>query len=89
MSTIRLFYSSLLIIIIVVVISTFWQYLGFKKEFTIYLAISLTIAFVLNIIGLIYGIRIGLINKRKSRIGILGNGILIILYISMVIYSVY
>ena len=87
--TIRLLITSVIITALTFLLATFWLELGFNRADTIWLALSLMISFGINIAGLIFGAIERKYNKKKALIGIIGNALLIVLFLLIVVYSIF
>jgi hypothetical protein len=87
LKTNKILLASILIIAITFIFATFWETLGLGPEETPLLAITLMIAFVFNIAGLIVAFSERKIDKRKSTIGILGHSFLIVGFLVVVSVS--
>ncbi len=68
-------------------VATFWETLGLNEDQTVWLALSQTIAFGINLAGLILGFVERKRNKKRSLVGIIGNLVFILLFVSIIVYS--
>lgn len=82
-----LFTISLIIISLTILLATFWDSFGLGTN-KIPLAISVTVAFGISIAGLVLGlIEINYNKAKKTRIGLIGNVLIIIFFGLMILYS--
>ncbi|MCJ8288401.1 MAG: hypothetical protein HRT58_00100 [Crocinitomicaceae bacterium] len=85
--TIRLLIIGGGIIVTTFFIGTFWRTFGLSSDVNVLLALSMMIAFGINLAGLIVGFVEKHKNLRKAMLGIIGNLMFILLFFSMVAYS--
>ena len=83
----------LLVISLILIIGTFLlvmfsEDLGLGEETSPFVVFPYFIAFGLNITGFIFGINEKTKSGKKPLIGIIGNGILIILFICLVLFAI-
>lgn len=87
-NTIKILSVSLLIYGITLISTYFWEDLGLGNDEAFIIATAMTIAFGFNIAGLV----VGFFERRKDRIqliiGLIGNLILICLYLAIIFYVV-
>lgn len=70
-----------------ILLATFWDSFGLGTN-KIPLAISVTVAFGISIAGLVLGlIEINYNKAKKTRIGLIGNVLIIIFFGLMILYS--
>jgi hypothetical protein len=88
LKTNKLLIISLILIIGTFILAMFTEDLGISKKIDPYLVFPYLIAFGLNIAGLIFGISEKKENGKKYLIGIYGNLILLIMFISLVVFAI-
>lgn len=87
LKSIKYLFVSSLIIILTLIIASFWESLNLGEN-KFLLAISIIIAFIISLIGLIIGVKEIKYNKTgKAWTGIIGNLIVIFFFVFIVIYS--
>lgn len=64
-----------------------WPYLDLDVETTIWIGLTFTIGFGINMSGLIAGLIEYSKNKRSARFGLIGNAIFVALFIALVVLS--
>ena len=85
--------NKLLLISLILTVGTFLlvmfqEDLGLGEETSPFVVFPFFIAFGLNITGLILGINEKTKNGKKPLVGIIGNGILIIMFICLVLFAI-
>jgi glucan phosphoethanolaminetransferase (alkaline phosphatase superfamily) len=85
--SIRLFIIGLFLMVVTFTIAIIWERLGLTSDQTIWLALSLTLVFGFNFLGLILGFFEFRRSRQKAIFGIVGNLVLIGFFVSLVIYS--
>ena len=86
--TIRLLIIGGGLIALTFLIATFWETLGLDGRHSIWLPVSMMIAFGINVAGCIMGLTERKKNKRRALVGILGNLLLILFFLAIVGYSI-
>ncbi|GEM_PF-6536031 len=82
-----LFLVSLTVTALTLLLSTFWDALGLGQDYQI-LAFILIFSALLSTIGLIIGITEYVSNKnKKTLIGIIGNGLIVLFVVGMMVYA--
>ena len=84
----KLFTYSLAIFILGIACSYVFFSLGYKNEETPFIVLFLMVAFGLNIAGLIFSFSERKIDKKKATMGMIGNLLFILLYLSSAVYVV-
>jgi len=79
-NSIRLFVVGLTILLLTMAFATFWEALGLGIEQTVWLGLSVVVAFVFNITGFIIGFVERKRNPRKALMGIIGNAVLLLFF---------
>ena len=87
MWTIRLLISGGILIGLTFLAATFWEAFGLTVNETIWLAISMMVSFGINLAGFIIGFVERKKNPKRALFGIIGNIILVLFFISIVVYS--
>ena len=85
--TIRLLVFGLALICITFLFGLLWQTIGLSEHQTIWLALSLIGAFGVNVAGFVVGFSEQKKNRKRARIGIIGNACGIAFFIAIVVYS--
>jgi hypothetical protein len=88
LKTNKLLIISVILIVGTFILAMFTEDLGINKNVDPYLVFPYLIAFGLNITGLIFGLSEKKENGKKSIIGIIGNLILLIMFITLGIYAI-
>ena len=86
--SIRLLIIGVVMIVSTFLIATFWEVIGLTRTETIWLAISLMVSFGINLAGFIIGFLERKKNPKKALIGIIGNGVFVLLLFSIVVFSI-
>lgn len=85
--TIRLFIAGGILIVLTFLFASFWEALGLSSSSLILLALCQILSFGINIAGLIFGFVEKKKNPKWAVIGIIGNLILILFFISIIAYA--
>jgi hypothetical protein len=88
LKTNKLLTISLILIVGTFILAMFTEDLGISENIDTYLVFPYLISFGLNIAGLIFGISEKKENGKKSIIGIIGNLILLIMFVALGIYAI-
>lgn len=87
--TIRFLIIGTLIIVATFVAATFWEAMGLTTYETIWLALTMILAFLVNITGFIVGFLERKKNSKRAIFGIIGNGLLVLFFLMIVVYSLF
>tara|TARA_R110002033_G_scaffold171028_2_gene215338 strand:+ start:2010 stop:2294 length:285 start_codon:yes stop_codon:yes gene_type:complete len=88
LKTNKLLLTSLILIVGTFILAMFTEDLGINEKIDSYLVFPYLIAFGLNIAGAIFGVIEKTKKGKKSLTGIIGNSILLILFISLGIFAI-
>jgi hypothetical protein len=86
MKTVRLLNISLILLVLSLITAFSWTALGFKNEEMPFIAILFIICFGLNVAGIFVGLNEERKSKKKFFYGVIGNSILVGLYMTFFIY---
>jgi hypothetical protein len=87
LTTNKLLLISAVIIGLTMLASSFWEVIGFGVDQAYLLAFAMMIAFGLNIAGVISGFKERGQDKKKSIFGIIGNMVLILVFLYFSTYA--
>lgn len=85
--TIKLLIVGGAMIAITFLLATFWEDLGLTSNETVWLALSMMVAFGINLAGFIIGFFERNKNAKRALYGIIGNIILVLVFVLIVAYS--